>query len=103
MRSNLKVKIDKDKLKHGARLVVKIGTSVITNNKNAVCDRMINNLASQISSLQKEGFKVIVVSSGAIAAGVHRMGWKQKPKKISHLQAAAAVGQVSLVEAYEKE
>ena len=103
MRSNLKVKIDKVELKHGARLVVKIGTSVITNNKNAVCDRMINNLASQISSLQKEGFKVIVVSSGAIAAGVHRMGWKQKPKKISHLQAAAAVGQVSLVETYEKE
>ena len=103
MRSDLKVKIDKGDLKHGARLVVKIGTSVITNNKNAVCDRMINNLASQISILQKEGFKVIVVSSGAIAAGVHRMGWKQKPKKISHLQAAAAVGQVSLVETYEKE
>ena len=103
MRSDLKVKIDKVDLKHGARLVVKIGTSVITNNKNAVCDRMINTLASQISTLQKEGFKVIIVSSGAIAAGVHRMGWKQKPKKISHLQAAAAVGQVSLVETYEKE
>ena len=103
MRSNLKVNIDTVELKQGVRLVVKIGTSVITNNKNAVCDRMINTLASQISTLQKEGFKVIIVSSGAIAAGVHRMGWKQKPKKISHLQAAAAVGQVSLVEAYEKE
>ena len=103
MRSNLKVNIDKAELKRGARLVVKIGTSVITNNKNAVCERMINTLASQISTLQKEGFKVIIVSSGAIAAGVHRMGWKQKPKKISHLQAAAAVGQVSLVETYEKE
>ena len=103
MRSNLKVNIDKAELKRGARLVVKIGTSVITNNKNAVCERMISTLASQISTLQKEGFKVIIVSSGAIAAGVHRMGWKQKPKKISHLQAAAAVGQVSLVETYEKE
>ena len=103
MRSNLKVNIDKAELKRGARLVVKIGTSVITNNKNAVCERMISVLASQISTLQKEGFKVIIVSSGAIAAGVHRMGWKQKPKKISHLQAAAAVGQVSLVETYEKE
>ena len=103
MRSNLKVNIDKADLKRGVRLVVKIGTSVITNNKNAVCERMINVLASQISTLQKEGFKVIIVSSGAIAAGVHRMGWKQKPKKISHLQAAAAVGQVSLVETYEKE
>ncbi len=102
-RSNLKVNIDKVDLKRGARLVVKIGTSVITNNKNAVCERMISVLASQISTLQKEGFKVIIVSSGAIAAGVHRIGWKQKPKKISHLQAAAAVGQVSLVEAYEKE
>ena len=103
MRSNLKVTIDKVDLKRGARLVVKIGTSVITNNKNAVCERMISVLASQISTLQKEGFKVIIVSSGAIAAGVHRMGWKQKPKKIARLQAAAAVGQVSLVEAYEKE
>ncbi|MEL0215142.1 MAG: glutamate 5-kinase, partial [Burkholderiaceae bacterium] len=103
MRSNLKVNIDKAELKRGARLVVKIGTSVITNKKNAICERMINTLASQISTLQKEGFKVIIVSSGAIAAGVHRMGWKQKPKKISHLQAAAAVGQVSLVETYEKE
>ena len=103
MRSNLKVNIDKAELKRGVRLVVKIGTSVITNNKNAVCERMISVLASQIATLQKEGFKVIIVSSGAIAAGVHRMGWKQKPKKISHLQAAAAVGQVSLVETYEKE
>ena len=103
MSSNLKVNIDKADLKRGVRLVVKIGTSVITNNKNAVCERMISVLASQIATLQKEGFKVIVVSSGAIAAGVHRMGWKQKPKKISHLQAAAAVGQVSLVETYEKE
>ena len=103
MKSNLKVNIDKADLKRGVRLVVKIGTSVITNNKNAVCERMISVLASQIATLQKEGFKVIIVSSGAIAAGVHRMGWKQKPKKISHLQAAAAVGQVSLVETYEKE
>ena len=103
MKSNLKVNIDKADLKRGVRLVVKIGTSVITNNKNAVCERMISVLACQIATLQKEGFKVIIVSSGAIAAGVHRMGWKQKPKKISHLQAAAAVGQVSLVEAYEKE
>ena len=103
MRSNLKGNIYKAELKRGARLVVKIGTSVITNNKNAVCERMISVLASQISTLQKAGFKVVIVSSGAIAAGVHRMGWKQKPKKISHLQAAAAVGQVSLVETYEKE
>ncbi|MDA9718852.1 glutamate 5-kinase [Betaproteobacteria bacterium] len=103
MRSNSKFSIDSTELKQGARLVVKIGTAVLTNNKNAVCDRMINTLASQISTLQKEGFKIIIVSSGAIAAGVHRMGWKQKPKKISHLQAAAAVGQVSLVETYEKE
>lgn len=103
MKSKSKVNIDKAELKRGARLVVKIGTSVITNKKNAICERMINTLASQISTLQKEGFKVIIVSSGAIAAGVHRMGWKQKPKKISHLQAAAAVGQVSLVETYEKE
>ena len=103
MRSNLNVNIDKSKLKRGARLVVKIGTSVITNNKNAVCERMVNTLASQISILQKEGLKVVIVSSGAIAAGVHRIGWKQKPNKISHLQAAAAVGQVSLVETYERE
>ena len=81
MRSNLKGNIYKAELKRGARLVVKIGTSVITNNKNAVCDRMISVLASQISTLQKAGFKVIIVSSGAIAAGVHRMGWKQNQKK----------------------
>ena len=101
--SNSTVDIDQTELKQGARLVVKIGTSVITNNKSAVCDRMINTLAFQISTLQKDGLKVVIVSSGAIAAGVHRMGWKQKPKKIAHLQAAAAVGQVSLVEKYEKE
>ena len=71
MKSDLKVNIDKADLKRGVRLVVKIGTSVITNNKNAVCERMISVLASQIATLQKEGFKVIIVSSGAIAAGVH--------------------------------
>ena len=92
MRSNLKVNIDTIEFKQGTRLVIKIGTAVITNNKNAVCDRMINTLAAQISTLQKEGCKVIIVSSGAIAAGVHRMVETKTKKNLSFTSSSSVDG-----------
>ena len=62
---------------------------------------MIENLASQICSLVHDGKEVVFVSSGAIAEGVLRLGWSKRPERICELQAAAAVGQMGLVQAYE--
>ena len=90
-------------LKAGSKLVVKIGTSVITNNGESICNVTLKRIASQIRFLHEKGVRVILVSSGAIAAGVFKIGWRKRPKKISKLQAAAAVGQVNLIKAYETE
>ena len=90
-------------LKAGSKLVVKIGTSVITNNGESISNGILKRIASQIRFLHVKGVRVILVSSGAIAAGVFKIGWRKRPKKISKLQAAAAVGQVNLIKAYETE
>ena len=90
-------------LKAGSKLVVKIGTSVITNNGESISNGILKRIASQIRFLHVRGIRVILVSSGAIAAGVFKIGWRKRPKKISKLQAAAAVGQVNLIKAYETE
>ena len=90
-------------LKAGSKLVVKIGTSVITNNGETISNDILKSIASQIRFLHENGVRVVLVSSGAIAAGVFKIGWRKRPKKISKLQAAAAVGQVNLIKSYETE
>jgi glutamate 5-kinase len=84
------------------RLVVKVGSTLVTNNGAGLDHAAIDEWARQIAALRQGGREIALVSSGAIAAGIQRLGWKNRPSEIHLLQAAAAVGQMGLVETYEK-
>ena len=84
-----------------SRWVVKVGSSLVTKNGRGLNMDAIKNLASQIATLTKSGKEIILVSSGAIAEGMNRLGWEKRPNAVYELQAAAATGQMGLVQAYE--
>jgi len=84
------------------RIVVKVGSALVTANGAGLDDAFITDFARQIALLRQAGREIILVSSGAIAAGMQRLGWARRPKAIHDLQAAAAVGQMGLTQAYEK-
>ncbi|OFE11621.1 glutamate 5-kinase [Pseudohongiella acticola] len=83
------------------RWVVKIGSSLITNNGTGLDRDAIEKWVRQLVSLQQGGIEVVLVSSGAVAEGVKRLGLKKRPREIHLQQAAAAVGQMGLIQAYE--
>ncbi len=83
------------------RFVVKVGSALVTNNGEGLDLAAINDWARQISVLRQQGKEVVLVSSGAIACGMQRLGWSKRPKTVHELQAAAAVGQMGLVQVYE--
>ena len=83
------------------RIVVKVGSSLVTNNGEGLDHAAIAMWAEQMAGLLKAGHQVLMVSSGAIAEGMQRLGWTQRPHEIHQLQAAAAVGQMGLVQVYE--
>lgn len=82
-------------------LVVKVGSSLVTNNGEGLDRTAIQAWAAQITELVKNGKQVVLVSSGAVAEGMQRLGWKKRPVAVNELQAAAAVGQMGLVQMYE--
>ncbi len=83
------------------RIVVKVGSSLVTNDGRGLDVAAIALWAQQISDLRRHGREVVLVSSGAIAEGMQRLGWAKRPHAIHELQAAAAVGQMGLVQVYE--
>ncbi len=83
------------------RLVVKVGSALVTNNGAGLALDFIADCARQIAQLRHEGREVLLVSSGAIAAGMQRLGWTKRPHAMHDLQAAAAIGQMGLAQAYE--
>lgn len=83
------------------RVVVKVGSALVTNNGTGLSADFIAECARQIALLQQSGRQVLLVSSGAIAAGMQRLGWSKRPHAMHALQAAAAVGQMGLTQAYE--
>jgi glutamate 5-kinase len=83
------------------RLVVKVGSSLVTNDGRGLDHGALARWAEQIARLRRGGRQVALVSSGAIAEGLQRLGWKRRPHALHELQAAAAVGQMGLVQAYE--
>ena len=89
-------------LKNSKTFVVKVGSSLVTNNGEGLDRASIAAWAAQISSLVKQGKQVVLVSSGAVAEGMQRLGWKKRPVEVNELQAAAAVGQMGLVQMYER-
>ncbi len=85
-----------------SRIVIKIGSNILTDRKGGLNQKMIHAIASDVAAICKDGHEVVIVSSGAVAAGMKKLGLKEKPKDIRLKQAAAAVGQSSLMWAYEK-
>ena len=83
------------------RLVVKVGSSLVTNEGRGLALDSISNWAQQIAQLNQGGKQVLLVSSGAVAEGMKRLGWMRRPHQMHELQAAAAVGQMGLAQAYE--
>ena len=84
-----------------SRLIVKVGSSLVTNEGKGIDTHAVGQWAAQIAQLSKSGKQVVLVSSGAIAEGMSRLGWARRPTEMHELQAAAAVGQMGLAQAYE--
>jgi glutamate 5-kinase len=83
------------------RLVVKIGSTLVTDEGRGLDQAALGRWAEQVAALKGAGREIVLVSSGAIAEGIKRLGWRARPSSIHELQAAAAVGQMGLVQAYE--
>ncbi|MDR3429918.1 MULTISPECIES: glutamate 5-kinase [Silvimonas] len=88
-------------LQRAHRIVVKVGSSLVTNEGRGLDHAALARWAAEIAELAALGKEVVLVSSGAVAEGVARLGWKEKPTAIHEKQAAAAVGQMGLCQAYE--
>jgi glutamate 5-kinase len=90
-------------LQDARRIVVKVGSSLVTNEGRGLDDQAMGEWCRQIAQLMKADAprEIILVSSGAIAEGMKRLGWVQRPREVHALQAAAAVGQMGLVHMYE--
>ena len=101
MSENNSALTDRSLLASAKRVVVKIGSSLLTSQAAGIQHEKINSYCAQISGLVASGKEVVLVSSGAVAEGCKRLGWSQRPTLIHQLQAAAAVGQMGLVQAYE--
>lgn len=83
------------------RIVVKVGSSLVTNEGRGLDEAAISEWCRQLAQLVRSGREVVMVSSGAIAEGMKRLGWAVRPKEVHELQAAAAVGQMGLAQMYE--
>jgi len=88
-------------LRDARRIVVKVGSSLVTNEGRGLDEQAIGEWCRQLSALVRDGREVIMVSSGAIAEGMKRLGWTARPQELHELQAAAAVGQMGLAHMYE--
>lgn len=87
----------------GRRWVVKIGSSLLTADGRGLDHAALAGWAGQIARLRAAGKQIVLVSSGAVAEGMSRLGWKARPSALHQLQAAAAVGQMGLIQAYQDE
>ncbi len=91
----------RDALRSARRVVVKIGSALLTNDGRGLDEAAIGGWVDQIAALHRQGIEVVLVSSGAVAAGMVRLGWQVRPSAVHELQAAAAVGQNGLTQCYE--
>ena len=90
-----------DLVKAARRIVVKVGSSLVTNEGRGIDAEAVGNWCRQLALLAAQGREVVMVSSGAIAEGMKRLGWRTRPTELHELQAAAAVGQMGLAQMYE--
>ena len=92
----------KENQKKYQRIIIKIGSRLLSLDKGGLNKAFVNKIAKQISDLHKEGVQVVIVSSGAISAGMNELGWKERPKSVPDRQALAAIGQSKLMHLYEE-
>ena len=92
----------KSLLTNSQRIIIKVGSSLVTNHGEGLDQKAIASWVEQIAHLVKSGKEIVLVTSGAVAEGMQRLGWKARPTLINELQAAAAIGQMGLVQIYEK-
>ena len=92
---------DRKALAESKRWVIKIGSSLITNEGQGLDTKAMQGWAEQIAELRNQGKEILLVSSGAVAEGMARMGWNKRPHELHKLQAAAALGQMGLVQQFE--
>ena len=83
------------------RWVIKIGSALLTNNGQGLDCALMQSWVDRMVDLKRQGIEVVVVSSGAVAEGMTRLGWQKRPASVHELQAAAAVGQMGLIQAWE--
>lgn len=103
VRNNCKIMLDrKEYLKNIKTIVVKVGTSTLTHSTGLLNLSRIESIVRQLSNIHNKGIQVVLVSSGAIGAGMGKLGLQSKPKTIPEKQAVAAVGQVTLIHMYQK-
>lgn len=93
--------ITREQLGKSRRWIVKIGSALLTNEGRGLDVEAISAWVAQMAALRQRGVEVVLVSSGAVAEGMCRLGWNNRPHALYELQAAAAVGQMGLVQAYE--
>jgi len=93
---------DRNQLQFARRIVVKVGTSTLSHPNGKLNFSRIESLVRELANAVNSGKQILLVSSGAVGAGMDRLGWKEKPKTIPEKQAAAAVGQGILMHTYEK-
>lgn len=93
--------MNRNEVQNAKRWVIKIGSALLTNDGKGLDKARIADWVAQIAKLHQAGIEVILVSSGAVAAGMQQLGWSQRPTEMADLQAAAAVGQASLVQYYQ--
>jgi len=93
--------INRAKLASSKRWVVKIGSAQLTANGQGLDRASMARWVAQLAYLRQQGVDVVIVSSGAVAEGMNRLGWRKRPHEVHQLQAAAAVGQMGLIEAWE--
>ncbi len=85
----------------GRRWVFKLGSAIVSGSGPGLAESLLDTWVAQLAALRKQGDDLVIVSSGAVAAGMKRLNWQQRPHALEQLQAAAAVGQASLVEAWQ--
>ncbi|MET0066561.1 MAG: glutamate 5-kinase [Candidatus Thiodiazotropha sp.] len=93
--------ISRDRIASSKRWVIKIGSALLTSDGKGLSHELLATWVEQMAQLRHAGHEVVLVSSGAVAEGMSRMGWRSRPRNLNELQAAAAIGQMGLVHAWE--
>ena len=92
--------VHRESLKTVSRLVVKLGTGVLTDSRKQIDPAQLEQLVAQVASLQKSGKEIVLVTSGAVGAGMGALGYERRPAELAELQACAAIGQTRLMAIY---